>query len=191
MSSEVENIELKGKENNTDKLNLSGQTARQPISHEFLTIYKHPMHRKLLSKTLFTLHIRNVSFCVWDTYDGEELSWLFTTLHLSSPSSFFLKTHHISNGSVIYYDQLQPSKMTELCNKVKSGEEWQALFTSHNPSVYRGFRGICEEWRVKSRVGFFSRKPTPPATRKHLPNRNYSPLEIYMTYTDIDRHIYG
>ena len=39
MSSEVENIELKGKENNTDKLNLSGQTARQPISHEFLTIY--------------------------------------------------------------------------------------------------------------------------------------------------------
>ena len=31
MSSEVENIELKGKENNTDKLNLSGQTARQPF----------------------------------------------------------------------------------------------------------------------------------------------------------------
>ena len=74
MSSEVENIELKGKENNTDKLNLSGQTARQPISHEFLTIYKQPMYRKLLSKTLFTLHIHNVSFCVRDTYDGEELS---------------------------------------------------------------------------------------------------------------------
>ena len=46
MSSEVENIELKGKEkNNTDKLNLSGQTARQPISHVFLTIYKHPGKR--------------------------------------------------------------------------------------------------------------------------------------------------
>ena len=45
MSSEVENIELKGKENNTDKLNLSGQTARQPISHYFLTIYKHPDKR--------------------------------------------------------------------------------------------------------------------------------------------------
>jgi len=46
MSSEVENIELKGKEkNNTDKLNLSGQTARQPISQEFLTIYKHPDKR--------------------------------------------------------------------------------------------------------------------------------------------------
>ena len=57
----------------------------------------------------------------------------------------------------------------------------QALFTSHNPSVYRGFRGICEEWRVKSRVGFFSRKPTPPATRKLLPNRSHSPIEIYIT----------
>ena len=45
MSSEVENIELKGKENNTDKLILSGQTARQPISHDFLTIYKHPDKR--------------------------------------------------------------------------------------------------------------------------------------------------
>ena len=64
MSSEVENIELKGKENNTDKLNLSGQTARQPISHEFLTIYKHPIHRKLLSKILFTLHHYRVEYCV-------------------------------------------------------------------------------------------------------------------------------
>ena len=35
----------KSKENNTDKLNLSGQTARQPISHDFLTIYKHPDKR--------------------------------------------------------------------------------------------------------------------------------------------------
>lgn len=34
MSSEVENIELKGKEkNNTDKLNLSGQFFRQLISY--------------------------------------------------------------------------------------------------------------------------------------------------------------
>ena len=65
MSSEKENIKLKKKKkNNTDKLNLSGQTARQPISHEFLTIYKQPMYRKLLSKTLFTLHIHNVSLCV-------------------------------------------------------------------------------------------------------------------------------
>ena len=46
MSSEVENIELKGKEkNNPDKLNLSGLIVRQPISHEFLTIYKHPDKR--------------------------------------------------------------------------------------------------------------------------------------------------
>ena len=33
MSSEVENIELKGKENNTDKLNLSGQIVRQLITY--------------------------------------------------------------------------------------------------------------------------------------------------------------
>ena len=34
MSSEVENIELKSKEkNNTDKLNLSGQIVRKPISY--------------------------------------------------------------------------------------------------------------------------------------------------------------
>ena len=45
MSSEVENIEIKAKKKNTDKLNLSGQTARQPISHELLTIYKHPDKR--------------------------------------------------------------------------------------------------------------------------------------------------
>ena len=45
MSSEVENIEIKEKKKNTDKLNLSGQTARQPISHELLTIYKHPDKR--------------------------------------------------------------------------------------------------------------------------------------------------
>ena len=31
MSSEVENIELKGKENNTDKLNLSGPFVRRFI----------------------------------------------------------------------------------------------------------------------------------------------------------------
>ena len=32
MSSEVENIELKGKEKNTDKLNLSGQFVQQLIN---------------------------------------------------------------------------------------------------------------------------------------------------------------
>lgn len=42
MSSEVENIELKGKENNTDKFNLSGQTVRQPISHEFFNHLQAP-----------------------------------------------------------------------------------------------------------------------------------------------------
>ena len=42
MSSEVENIELKGKENNTDKLNLSGQIVRAFIIHWLLDSYKRP-----------------------------------------------------------------------------------------------------------------------------------------------------
>ena len=68
--------------------------------------------------------------------------------------------------------------MAELCNKVKSGEE--CLFTLHlsQPQCLSGFQGNL--WRVKSRVGFFSRKPTPPATRKLLPNRSNSPIEIYL-----------
>ena len=45
MSSEVENIEIKAKKITRTNSNLSGQTARQPISHEFLTIYKHPDKR--------------------------------------------------------------------------------------------------------------------------------------------------
>ena len=57
------------------------------------------LHRKLLSKTLFT------------------------TLHHSSPSSFFRKTHYLSNVLVFYYDQLQSSMMAELRDKVKSCEE--------------------------------------------------------------------
>ena len=120
---------------------------------------------------------------------------LFTTLHLSSPCIFW-------GSEIIPCSLLQPSLKTSAGHQwwpslviskrlsvypLASGEEWwrvvkseQALFTSHNPSVYRGFRGICEEWRVKSRVGFFSRKPTPPATRKLLPNRSNSPIEIYL-----------
>ena len=91
------------------------------------------------------------------------------TLHHSSPLFTLIIFFNASNkqwfghllwpAPIIYYDQLQPSTMAELCNKVKSGEE---------------------RWRVKSRAGFFSRKPTPPATRKLLPNRSNSPIEIYL-----------
>ena len=45
MSSEVENIEIRAKKITRTNSNLSRQTARQPISHEFLTIYKHPDKR--------------------------------------------------------------------------------------------------------------------------------------------------
>ena len=41
---------------------------------------------------------------------------------------------------VIYYDQLLSSMMAGLRDKVKGGEGWSQPFTSHNPSVYRGFR---------------------------------------------------
>ena len=40
------------------------------------------LHRKLLSKTLFTLHVYGVSYCVLGVYGGEELR---LTLHNSSP----------------------------------------------------------------------------------------------------------
>ena len=92
---------------------------------------------------------------------GEE--WWFT-LHHSSPLFtliIFLNAsykqwfgHLLWPAPIIYYDQLQPSKMTELRNKVKSGEEWVKsclyLFTPRNPSVYGHFRASGEEWRVSA-----------------------------------------
>ena len=39
------------------------------------------------------------------------------------------------------------------------GEGLSQPFTSHNPSVYRGFRRKGEGWRVKSRVRFLRAKP--------------------------------
>ena len=47
---------------------------------------------------------------------------------------------------------------------VKSGEEVSQLFTSQNPSVYRGFRRFGEEWRVKARVVFFSQLLSPSSS---------------------------
>lgn len=51
------------------------------------------------------------SFCCIESYFQKH----------SSHSSFFRKTHYLSNGSVIYYDQLQSSMMAELRYKVKGG----------------------------------------------------------------------
>ena len=60
---------------------------------------------------------------------------------------------------------------------VKSG---LPLFTSRNPNVYRGFRLIREEWRVKTRVRFFTSKTTLPAAGKHIPNGDGRPPEIFL-----------
>lgn len=49
---------------------------------------------------LFTLHILQITFCVTASWKGEEVFYLFTTLHHSSSSDCRLPT------------------------KVKSGEEW-------------------------------------------------------------------
>ena len=66
----------------------------------------------------------------------------------------------IMTSSIIYYDQLQPSKMTELRNKVKSGEEWWRVVKSgeewtstlhlSQPQCLSGFQGNL--WRVKSEI---------------------------------------
>ena len=171
MSSEVENIELKGKEkNNTDKLNLSGQTARQPISHVFLTIYKHPMHRKLLSKTLFTLHQKIINVCRLKTCTGEEFTPLFTTLHpLFTRSRFRKICKNLWNLWDVKKVVSAPDRTGRASDSipcairrwrvVKRGEEWASLFTSRTPpSVYRGFSRFGEEWRVKRRVVLFYKK---------------------------------
>ena len=100
---------------------------------------------------------------------------LFTTLHLSSPCIFW-------GSEIIPCSLLQPSLKTSAGHQwwpnfviskrlsvypLASGEEWwrvvksgASLFTSRNPCVYRGFRRICEEWRVKTRVGFLQAKTT-------------------------------
>ena len=55
------------------------------------------------------------------------------------------------------------SVSTASIRKFPAGEEWWrvvksewALFTSRNPSVYRGFGRKGERWRVKKRLGFYT-----------------------------------
>ena len=143
------------------------------------------MSRELLLILLFTLHWSGVSCCVWDNCAGEELPQLFTTLHPLFTLIFFWGCEIFSwirlRSSAFNDDQLWSSMMTSFglqwwpasvfdgdqlrssivaglgmrWRVVKSGEEVSQLFTSQNPSVYRGFRRFGEEWRVKARVVFF------------------------------------
>ena len=67
---------------------------------------------------------------------------------LSAPRSLGMRI----NGEKPYSSK----RCEEWWRVVKSG--WP-LFTSHNPDKHWGFRRICEEWRVKSRVRFLRVKP--------------------------------
>ena len=74
-------------------------------------------------------------------------------------------------ASVFNGDQLRSSIVAGLGMRwrvVKSGEELSQLFTSQNPSVYRGFRRFGEEWRVKARVVFFSQLLSPSSSFSFL-----------------------
>ena len=111
------------------------------------------------------------------------------TLHHPSPSSFYERAPFIGNGSVIIDDQLQPSLMTnsrlqgwpgfEIRWRVGEGW-WRVSSTLHlsQPQCLSGFQ--AKRWRVKGKIEsrFFL---TQKQLRKHLPNRNNSPLEIYIT----------
>ena len=111
------------------------------------------------------------------------------TLHHPSPSSFYERTPFIENGSVSIDDQLQPPLMTnsrlqwwpgfEIRWRVGEGW-WRVSSTLHlsQPQCLSGFQ--AKRWRVKGKIEsrFFL---TQKQLRKHLLNRNNSPLEIYIT----------
>ena len=92
-------------------------------------------------KTLFTLHQSFIIF--W--YTEALVGWrVRLTLHHSSPPLhliYFFRFYSIHQ------------KISGGWRVVKS--EW-ALFTSRNPSVYRGFGRKGERWRVKKRLGFYT-----------------------------------
>ena len=69
---------------------------------------------------------------------------LFTTLHHSSPPLHLIYFFHFYSIHL---------KILGGWRVVKSE---RALFTSRNPSVYRGFRRKGEGWRVKKRLGFYT-----------------------------------
>ena len=92
--------------------------------------------------------------------------FFFEDARFSLESGFGLRPSMVTSfglqwwpASVFNGDQLRSSIVAGLGMRwrvVKSGEEVSQLFTSQNPSVYRGFRRFGEEWRVKARVVFFS-----------------------------------
>ena len=70
--------------------------------------------------------------------------------------------------------------MAELCNKVKSGEEWTSTLHLSQPQCLSGFQGNL--WRVKSEIesGVFLTQTDSTCNQKASANRNNSPIEIYL-----------
>ena len=107
--------------------------------------------------------------------------WLFLGCEIISEPMF---SHLLWSAPAIYYGQLLSSMMAGLLDKVKGrwrvGEGLHQPFTSHNPSVYRGFRRKGEGWRVKLRVRFFTSKTTLPVAGKHIPNGDGRPTDFFL-----------
>ena len=109
---------------------------------------------KPLSKILFTLHWNGINICSLETCTGEE--WC-ATLHLSSPT---LHPENLRNLRNLRDFLQRPSRSIFHLIFVRNPKikGWRVvksdapLFTSRNPSVYRGFSRFGEEWRVKKRV---------------------------------------
>ena len=89
-------------------------------------------------KTLFTLHQSIIT--IW--YSEVLIGWR-VSIHSSPPLHLIYFFHFYS----IHLKILGGWRV------VKSE---RALFTSRNPSVYRGFRRKGEGWRVKKRLGFYT-----------------------------------
>ena len=69
----------------------------------------------------------------------------------------------------------------------ESGEEWwrvvkscASLFTSHTLSVYRGFRRVGEEWRVKTKVAFLQAETPQHAAGKYTSEVRDNLVETFL-----------
>ena len=79
-----------------------------------------------------------------------------------------------------YKNTLHPSPLRRKSLYIKRLQRWRVVITLHlsQPQCLSGFQ--AKRWRVKGKIesSFFL---TQKQLRKHLPNRNNSPLEIYIT----------
>ena len=109
---------------------------------------------KELIEILFTLHPSLANPDKQGVWRGEEVLQLFTTLHLSSPSrrdSLICSSNSSRNRRLGNWICRIPPLWVVAETWGKSGEEWwrvePTLHLVIRP-VYRGLRGMGEEWRV-------------------------------------------